>query len=105
MVTFDPSIYKAYDIRGIFEKNIDNELAYQIGLAYAEYVKPQGEVLVGEDVRIHSHELKESLIKGLTDAGVNVLDVGKISTDMYYFGVGNYKTAGGVQVTASHNPP
>ncbi len=100
----DHDIFKAYDIRGIWNKNINNELAYQIGLSYAHYVKPQGEVLVGEDVRLHSHELKESLIKGLLDAGINVLDVGLISTDMYYFGVGNYKTAGGIQVTASHNP-
>lgn len=101
----DHSIFKAYDIRGIFPTNIDNDLAYQVGLAYAAYVQPNGQVLVGEDVRIHSHELKESLIKGLLDAGVDVLDVGPISTDMYYFGVGNYKLAGGIQVTASHNPP
>ncbi len=101
----DTSIFKAYDIRGIFPQNIDNELAYKIGVAYATTVKPTGEVLVGEDVRIHSHELKESLIQGLIDSGVNVLDVGEISTDMYYFGVGNYQTDGGIQVTASHNPP
>jgi phosphomannomutase len=105
MNKIDTSIFKAYDIRGTFPDSIDNDLAYKIGLAYVDHVKPQGEVLVGEDVRIHSHELKESLIRGLTDAGASVLDVGKISTDMYYFGVGNYKTDGGIQVTASHNPP
>lgn len=102
---FDPSIFKGYDIRGIWGQNIDNELGYQIGLAYAAYVKPQGEVLIGEDVRIHSHELKESVIRGLVDAGVTVLDVEQISTDMYYYGVGKYQTDGGIQVTASHNPP
>jgi phosphomannomutase len=101
----DPSIFKAYDIRGIFGQNITNELAYQIGIAYVATTHPTGKVLVGEDVRIHSHELKENLIRGLADAGVNVLDVGRISTDMYYFGVGNYQTDGGIQVTASHNPP
>lgn len=105
MDTIDPSIFKAYDIRGVFPTNIDNDLAYKIGLGYANYVKPHGEVLVGEDVRIHSHELKENLIKGLLDAGIDVVDVGKISTDMYYFGVGKYNFAGGIQVTASHNPP
>lgn len=104
-MNLDTSIFKGYDIRGIFPETIDNDLAYKIGLAYAAYVKPRGEILVGEDVRIHSHELKESLIRGLTDAGVDVVDVGLISTDMYYFGVGNYETAGGIQVTASHNPP
>jgi len=101
----DPSIFKAYDIRGVFPTNVDNDLAYQIGLAYAEYLKPNGEILVGEDVRLHSHELKESLIRGLIDAGVDVVDVGPISTDIYYFGVGKYNLAGGIQVTASHNPP
>ncbi len=101
----DASIFKAYDIRGVFPTNVDNDLAYQIGLAYAEYLKPNGEILVGEDVRIHSHELKESLIRGLIDAGVDVVDVGPISTDIYYFGVGKYNLAGGIQVTASHNPP
>lgn len=101
----DPSIFKAYDIRGIWDKNISKELAYKIGIAYTMYVKPKGEVLVGEDVRIHSHELKQSLIRGLVDAGVSVVDVGLISTDMYYFGVGKYEFSGGIQVTASHNPP
>lgn len=105
MNKIDPSIFKAYDIRGTFPKTVDNDLAYKIGVAYALWADPQGEVLVGEDVRLHSHELKENLIKGLIDCGVDVVDVGKISTDMYYFGVGNYKTDGGIQVTASHNPP
>lgn len=105
MDKIDPSIFKAYDIRGVVPNTIDNDLAYKIGVAYAIWAKPKGQVLVGEDVRIHSHELKENLIRGLVDSGVDVLDVGRISTDMYYFGVGNYKTDGGIQVTASHNPP
>lgn len=104
-MNIDSSIFKGYDIRGIFPKNIDSELAYKIGVSYAQTVKPNGEILVGEDVRLHSHELKESLIQGLIDSGVNVLDVGQISTDMYYFGVGKYDLAGGIQATASHNPP
>src|SRR3990167_3970613 len=104
-MSIDTSIFKGYDIRGIFPDNIDNDLAYNIGLAYTSIVKPDKEVLVGEDVRIHSNELKNSLIEGLTDSGVNVVDVGLMSTDMLYFGVGNYKTDGGIQVTASHNPP
>lgn len=101
----DTSIFKGYDIRGIYPDTVSKELAYKLGQAYVKVVKPQGEVLVGEDVRLHSHELKESLISGIIDSGVDVLDVGLISTDMYYFGVGQYKTAGGIQVTASHNPP
>src|SRR6266498_3838806 len=104
-MAFDPTIFKAYDIRGIYPDNLDNEIAYKIGQAYVSYVKPQGEVMVGHDVRVHSEELKKSLIEGLTDAGVNVVDVGLISTDMLYFTVGHYNLAGGITVTASHNPP
>lgn len=101
----DTSIFKGYDIRGVFPDTISNDLAYKIGVAYVAIVKPEGEVIVGEDVRIHSNELKLSLIRGITDSGVDVIDVGLMSTDMLYFGVGNYQSAGGIQVTASHNPP
>lgn len=103
-MAFDPAIFKAYDIRGIYPTTIDTQVAYKIGRAFAQVVKPQGEVLVGEDVRIHSKKLKESLINGLLDEGVDVLDAGLISTDMLYFGVGKYQTHGGIQTTASHNP-
>ncbi len=104
-MAFDPSIFKAYDIRGIYPDNLDNDIAYKIGQAYVAYVKPEGEIMVGHDVRVHSEELKKSLIEGLTDAGINVVDVGLISTDMLYFTVGHYNLAGGITVTASHNPP
>ncbi len=101
----DPSIFKAYDIRGIFPDSLNTDIAYKIGQGYVDYAKPQGEIMVGHDVRLHSEELKLSLVKGLTDAGINVVDVGSISTDMLYFGVGQYKFDGGIQSTASHNPP
>jgi len=101
----DESIFKAYDIRAIYPGQINEELAYLIGQGYVDYVKPKGEVLVGHDVRIHSEELKNAFVDGLLDAGINVVDVGLISTDMYYFGVGFYDLAGGLQSTASHNPP
>lgn len=104
-MTFDHSIFKAYDIRGIYPSTIDESLAYKIGQAYASYVQPTTEIMVGHDVRLYSEVLKKSLIEGLTDAGVNVVDVGLISTDMLYFTVGHYNLGGGIQVTASHNPP
>jgi phosphomannomutase len=104
-MTIDTSIFKAYDIRGIYPENITLELAYKLGQAYAEYVKPKGEVVVGNDVRIHSEELKNKVAEGLMDSGINVVDIGLISTDMYYFAVGNYGFAGGIQASASHNPP
>ena len=104
-MNIDPSIFKAYDIRGIYPTQINEDLAYKIGQAYAATTKPEGEVLIGHDVRIHSQDLKKKIIEGLIDSGIDVIDVGWMSTDMLYFGVGHYKCAGGIQVTASHNPP
>jgi phosphomannomutase len=101
----DESIFKAYDIRGIYPKDINEDIAYKIGQGYVEYAKPEGEVMAGMDVRLHSESLKKSLIEGITDAGVDVVDVGLMTTDMLYFGVGNYRFEGGIQSTASHNPP
>ncbi|HKB88667.1 MAG TPA: phosphomannomutase/phosphoglucomutase [Patescibacteria group bacterium] len=104
-MTIDPSIFKAYDIRGVYPTNVTPDLAYKLGQAYAAYVKPHGEVVVGNDVRLHSEELKNKVAEGLMDSGVNVVDIGLISTDMYYFAVGKYGFAGGIQSSASHNPP
>ncbi len=104
-MTTDPSIFKAYDIRGIYPETLNEDIAYKIGQGFVNYAKPQGEVMVGKDVRLHSGDLKDAMVKGITDAGVNVVDVGFMSTDMLYFGVGNYKFDGGLQSTASHNPP
>ena len=101
----DESIFKAYDVRGIYPDSINEDVAYRIGQGYAKFVNPDGEIMIGMDVRLHSEAIKNAAIKGLNDAGVNVVDVGLMSTDMLYFGVGNYKFAGGLQSTASHNPP
>lgn len=100
----DQSIFKAYDIRGIYPTQLDEETFYRLGWAYAEIIKPTKPVVVGCDVRLSSPVLKESLINGLTDAGIDVVDIGLVSTEMYYFAVGNYGYGGGIQVTASHNP-
>lgn len=104
-MNIDQSIFKAYDIRGIYPDTLNEDIAYRIGQGYADFAKPQGEVMIGMDIRLHSEAIKNAAIKGLNDAGVNVVDVGQMSTDMLYFGVGNYKFDGGLQSTASHNPP
>lgn len=103
-MSIDTSVFKAYDIRGIYPSQINEDLVYKIGQAYAQIIKPQGKVAVGMDVRLSSPQLKKALIEGLTDAGVSVVDVGLISTEMIYFATGFYKLAGGICVTASHNP-
>lgn len=97
-------IFKAYDIRGIYPEEINEDLIYKIGQAYVKVVQPKGKIAVGHDVRIHSEKLTKALINGLTDAGVDVINIGLTSTEMLYFAVGKFGLAGGLQVTASHNP-
>ncbi|HAV11163.1 MAG TPA: phosphomannomutase [Candidatus Moranbacteria bacterium] len=96
-------IFKAYDIRGLYPQEIDELGAYKIATALCDYLKPS-ELVVGCDVRLSSPSLKKAAIKAITDKGVKVIDVGDISTDMLYFAVANYGYAGGLTVTASHNP-
>lgn len=104
-MTVDPEIFKAYDVRGIYPDSLNEDIAYKIGQGYVNYAKPEGEVMVGRDVRLYSEVLKDNLVKGMLDAGCSVVDVGLMSTDMLYFGVGKFGFSGGVQSTASHNPP
>ncbi|MFA4995648.1 MAG: phosphomannomutase/phosphoglucomutase [Patescibacteria group bacterium] len=101
---FDPTIFKAYDIRGIYPDQIDKDIAYAIGQGYVSVSNPTKPVVIGYDVRLHSEELKDAMVQGLIDAGVDVVDIGLISTEMIYFATGNYGYGGGIQVTASHNP-
>jgi phosphomannomutase len=95
--------FKAYDIRGIYPAEINEQDMYKIAQAYCEFVKPK-EVVIGCDVRLSSPSLKKAAIKAVTDQGIKVIDVGEISTDMLYFAVANYGYAGGFSITASHNP-
>ncbi len=96
-------IFKAYDIRGIYPGEMNELDAYKIARAFCEYLKPS-EVVIGSDVRLSSPSLKKAAMKAVTDAGIKVIDVGEISTDMLYFSVANYGYAGGFSLTASHNP-
>ena len=97
------SIFKAYDVRGVYPSEINEQDVYKIAKAYCEFVKPS-EVVIGSDVRLSSPSLKKVAIKAVTDQGIKVIDVGEISTDMLYFSVANYGYAGGFSLTASHNP-
>ena len=98
------NVFKAYDIRGIYPDELDEELAYRIGRAFALFLRPR-QVVVGRDMRVSSPALADAIIRGLLDQGVDVTNVGLVSTDALYFAVGNYRFDGGVMVTASHNPP
>src|SRR5882672_7061476 len=95
--------FRAYDIRGVYPNDLDEEAFYRIAKAYTLLFHPKT-VVVGRDARISSPQLAESLITGFVDAGVDVIDIGGITTDMLYFAVGAYDYSGGVVVSASHNP-
>ncbi len=96
--------FKAYDVRGRYPEDLDEDVAYRIGRAYAAFVEP-GTVAVGRDIRGSSPALTEALTRGLTDAGVDVLDIGVGGTEMVYFATFARGLDGGIMVTASHNPP
>lgn len=106
----NPSIFKAYDIRGIYGEDFNDEMAYKLGLTYSEMIKKElpekerMEIVVGMDMRLSSPALKEKLISGLTDGGANVLDIGLAATPTFYFAVAHYGYDGGILVSASHNP-
>jgi phosphomannomutase len=110
MSEINPKIFKAYDIRGVYPNDVNEEMAYKIGLAYSqirkrELGKEEGlKIVVGADMRLSSPVLKEKLIEGLTDGGMDVIDIGLASTPTFYFAVAHYKYDGGVLVSASHNP-
>ena len=95
--------FHAYDIRGIYNVDFDKETAYKVGYFLPELLSAD-KVLVGRDARVSSPEIHDYLIKGITDAGVDVYDVGLSTTPMVYWGTANYGFKASVQITASHNP-
>lgn len=96
-------IFKAYDIRGKVGTELTEEVAEAVGRALADFLD-EGAVAVGRDMRPDSGALADAVIKGLTEQGRDVVNIGEVTTDMIYFAVGNGKLAGGAMVTASHNP-
>ncbi|MEL0553761.1 phosphomannomutase CpsG [Raoultella lignicola] len=95
--------FKAYDIRGKLGEELNDNIAYRIGRAYGEYLKPRKMVL-GGDVRLTSESLKLALANGLRDAGTDVVDIGLAGTEEIYFATSYLNVDGGIEVTASHNP-
>lgn len=95
--------FKAYDIRGKLGTELNEDIAYKIGRAYGQIYKPKT-VVIGCDIRLSSEDLKQATIRGLNDAGVNVLDLGMTGTEEVYFAAFHLDVQGGIEVTASHNP-
>jgi phosphomannomutase len=112
MFTVNDKIFKAYDIRGLYNQDFDDSFAYQLGLAFVALRKNDSDyqaesplrIAVGMDMRLSSPALKESLLRGLVAAGAEAIDFGLVSTPTLYFAVGHYGYSGGIMVSASHNP-
>ncbi len=105
-----PEIFKAYDVRGVYKKDLDEKTAYDLGLAFSKMrrkelnEKSRIKIVVGADMRLSSPALKKELMKGLSDGGSDVIDIGLSSTPTFYFAVAHYNYDGGILVSASHNP-
>src|SRR5438270_4892994 len=110
-------IFKAYDVRATYPNPLNEEMAWKVGHATAQYlkrsrqslgsdqrVKLEDTLVVGRDMRPSSPELANALIDGIRSVGLNVIDVGMIDTSMIYFAINHLDTVGGIQTTASHNP-
>ncbi|HSN71949.1 MAG TPA: hypothetical protein VLT59_10580 [Steroidobacteraceae bacterium] len=96
--------FKAYDLRGRIPDEINEDIAYAVGAAYATWLEPR-RVVVGRDIRLSSPAICEALTRGLLDCGVDVYDVGLCGTEVIYFATSAQSMDGGIMVTASHNPP
>jgi phosphomannomutase len=99
----DPKVFKAYDVRGLYGEELDEEGAYAIGHAFVQQFEIR-RIAVGRDMRVSSPSMAKALIDGASDAGADVLELGLVGTEMVYFAVGTLGLDGGVAVTASHNP-
>jgi phosphomannomutase len=99
----DPKVFKAYDVRGLYPAELDEEGAHAIGRAYVEHFEPK-KIAVGRDMRLSAPAMAGAAIEGAAAAGADVLDLGLVGTEMVYFAVGELGLDGGIAVTASHNP-
>lgn len=99
----NPTIFKSYDIRGVYPNELNEETAYKIGRGFVKYTGAK-KVTVGQDARLSSPALFKGLVKGITEGGANVCNLGQIPTECLYFSVGAQAFDAGIMITASHNP-
>jgi phosphomannomutase len=102
-VALDPKVFKAYDIRGVYPAELDEDGASAIGRAYVDVFEPK-RIAVGRDMRVSSPSMAQAVIRGAAEGGCEVSDIGMVGTEMLYFAVGELGLDGGIAVTASHNP-
>ncbi|MFQ5788235.1 MAG: phosphomannomutase/phosphoglucomutase, partial [Thermodesulfobacteriota bacterium] len=106
MPNINPQIFREYDIRGVVDDDITDEIVERIGKAYGTYMNKLGKetVSIGRDCRLSSPALSEAMIRGMISTGLNVIDLGMVTTPMVYFSLFNLNVDGGAIITASHNP-
>lgn len=102
-MSINPAIFKSYDIRGVYPQDFNEEIAFRIIQAYVKVFSPK-KVVLGKDVREHGPKLFGACLKAFLTAGVDVIDIGTVSTDAFYFAAGTLDVDGGVTISASHNP-
>ncbi len=99
----DPSVFKAYDVRGIYPSELDEDGAYRVARAYTVHFEPRS-VALGHDMRLSSPSMAKAAAEGIADAGADVVELGLVGTEMLYHAVTELGLDGGICVTASHNP-
>jgi len=109
MSNLNPNIFKAYDVRGLYPEDINEEVAFSVAKALVEFLRNKGEfsgqpIIVGRDARNSSDSLYDAVSEGLVSEKADVIDVGTVSTTLFYWAIINQKAAGGIMITASHNP-
>src|SRR5437764_10448105 len=111
MTTVDAGIFKAYDVRGIYPDQLNEDIAYRVGRAFARVIADMEgtepselELAVGRDMRLTAPKMAARYVDGIRDEGAAVLDIGEVGTEMLYFTVGSRDLPGGLMCTASHNP-
>src|SRR4051794_27190746 len=111
MTTVDTGIFKAYDVRGLYPDQLNEDIAYRVGRAFARVIADmeerdpsQLELAVGRDMRLTAPKMAARYIDGIRDEGAAVVDIGEVGTEMLYFAVGSRDLPGGLMCTASHNP-
>ena len=106
LVKINDRVFREYDIRGIYGDDLSEDVAYTLGRSFGTYIKKyhQNTVVVGHDNRVSSPILSNGLIKGIIDSGSNVIDVGLVTTPMFYFARKYFSIPTAVMITASHNP-
>ncbi len=102
-MAIDPGIFKAYDVRGTYPDQLNDDIAYKLGRGVVGLLQPD-RVAVGRDMRLSSPALAKAVIQGIVDQGANAVDLGEVSSDELYFAVGHESFPAGVMITASHNP-